>query len=162
MTDSWRGNKGAKKSHATFGEAGLCHAKSRPRRSIALRGPNGPPPGFVVRSRKRVRNGLGGTADFSYWQCYRGANGPIAQLDRVTDFYSVGCRFESCWDRQPRFVGRCLHGARSRIFRGADQNWSAGSRWAFASTCLSDPEIEKPRKGRSRSLHGTLSSALQW
>ena len=23
-----------------------------------------------------------------------------AQLDRVTDFYSVGCRFESCWDRQ--------------------------------------------------------------
>jgi hypothetical protein len=21
-------------------------------------------------------------------------------LDRVTDFYSVGCRFESCWDRQ--------------------------------------------------------------
>src|ERR1700726_4650097 len=28
------------------------------------------------------------------------ANGPIAQLARVTDFYSVGCRFESCWDRQ--------------------------------------------------------------
>jgi hypothetical protein len=27
-------------------------------------------------------------------------DGPIAQLDRVTDFYSVGCRFESCWDRQ--------------------------------------------------------------
>src|SRR5437762_419456 len=26
-------------------------------------------------------------------------DGPIAQLDRVTDFYSVGCRFESCWDR---------------------------------------------------------------
>src|ERR1700721_796365 len=29
-----------------------------------------------------------------------GSYGPIAQLDRVTDFYSVGCRFESCWDRQ--------------------------------------------------------------
>jgi hypothetical protein len=29
----------------------------------------------------------------------RPASGPIAQLDRVTDFYSVGCRFESCWDR---------------------------------------------------------------
>jgi hypothetical protein len=29
-----------------------------------------------------------------------GPDGPIAQLDRVTDFYSVGCRFESCWDRQ--------------------------------------------------------------
>src|SRR5215475_3149938 len=27
-------------------------------------------------------------------------NGPIAQLDRVADFYSAGCRFESCWDRQ--------------------------------------------------------------
>src|ERR1700729_3843777 len=27
-------------------------------------------------------------------------DGPIAQLDRVTDFYSVGYRFESCWDRQ--------------------------------------------------------------
>jgi hypothetical protein len=70
-------------------------------------------------------DGLGGEADFSYWQCYedpvfgrqgfrevlplKGPTfregrlqkyGPIAQLDRVTDFYSVGCRFESCWDRQ--------------------------------------------------------------
>jgi hypothetical protein len=51
-----------------------------------------------------VRNGLGGTADFSYWQCYEDLDGPIAQLDRVTDFYSVGCRFESCWDRQPFLV----------------------------------------------------------
>src|SRR3954453_14204867 len=48
---------------------------------------------------KRVRNGLGARADFSYPECYQGGNGPIAQLDRVTDFYSVGCRFESCWDR---------------------------------------------------------------
>jgi hypothetical protein len=47
-----------------------------------------------------VRNRLGGNADFSYWQCYECLDGPIAQLDRVTDFYSVGCRFESCWDRQ--------------------------------------------------------------
>lgn len=54
---------------------------------------------FVARDRKTVRNGLGGKADFSYWQWYNPANGPIAQLDRVTDFYSVGCRFESCWDR---------------------------------------------------------------
>jgi hypothetical protein len=46
-----------------------------------------------------VRNGLGREADFSYWQCYEALDGPIAQLDRVTDFYSVGCRFESCWDR---------------------------------------------------------------
>src|SRR5690349_14710014 len=29
-----------------------------------------------------------------------GQDGPIAQLDRVADFYSAGCRFESCWDRQ--------------------------------------------------------------
>lgn len=27
--------------------------------------------------------------------------GPVAQLDRVADFYSAGCRFESCRDRQP-------------------------------------------------------------
>jgi hypothetical protein len=52
-----------------------------------------------------IKNRLGGVADFSYWQCYEGRavgspDGPIAQLDRVTDFYSVGCRFESCWDRQ--------------------------------------------------------------
>jgi hypothetical protein len=52
-----------------------------------------------------VKNRLGGVADFSYCQCYEGRaigslDGPIAQLDRVTDFYSVGCRFESCWDRQ--------------------------------------------------------------
>ena len=57
------------------------------------------PWGLVAGPRKTVRNGLGGEADFSYWQWYKPANGPIAQLDRVTDFYSVGCRFESCWDR---------------------------------------------------------------
>src|SRR3954465_10134396 len=42
---------------------------------------------------------LGGEADFSYFRWYKAGHGPIAQLDRVTDFYSVGCRFESCWDR---------------------------------------------------------------
>src|ERR1700742_5024884 len=40
-------------------------------------------------------------------------SGPIAQLDRVTDFYSVGCRFESCWDRQSR-------------------GWAVGVDWASA------------------------------
>jgi hypothetical protein len=30
---------------------------------------NGPPSGFVALSGKSVRNGLGGKADFSYWQC---------------------------------------------------------------------------------------------
>ena len=62
-------------------------------------------PYLVGQPAKMVRNRLGVTADFSYWQCYEGQggrpqDGPIAQLDRVTDFYSVGCRFESCWDRQ--------------------------------------------------------------
>src|SRR6202023_138775 len=38
---------------------------------------------------------------FHIGNAMKGSNGPIAQLDRVTDFYSVGCRFESCWDRQP-------------------------------------------------------------
>jgi hypothetical protein len=33
-------------------------------------------------------------------------NGPVAQLDRVADFYSAGCRFESCRDRQFAFGSR--------------------------------------------------------
>ncbi len=28
-------------------------------------------------------------------------DGPVAQLDRASDFYSEGCRFDSCRDRQP-------------------------------------------------------------
>ena len=27
--------------------------------------------------------------------------GPVVQLDRISDFESEGCRFESCRDRQP-------------------------------------------------------------
>ncbi|MBN9003712.1 MAG: hypothetical protein J0H75_17270, partial [Rhizobiales bacterium] len=27
-------------------------------------------------------------------------------LDRVADFYSAGCRFESCWDRHPARLPR--------------------------------------------------------
>src|SRR5882757_7795433 len=58
----------------------------------------------VKNSLEGLKNRFGAVADFSYWQCYEGRaigspDGPIAQLDRVTDFYSVGCRFESCWDR---------------------------------------------------------------
>src|SRR5205814_9086585 len=60
----------------------------------------GPPLRICRGNGETVRNRVGGKADFSYWQCYEGPDGPIAQLDRVTDFYSVGCRFESCWDRQ--------------------------------------------------------------
>jgi hypothetical protein len=71
------------------------------------RGTEGSPPfRLVALSRKTVRDGLSREADFSYWQCYEGFEAirspadPIAQLDRVADFYSAGCRFESCWDRQ--------------------------------------------------------------
>src|ERR1700733_11699777 len=101
-----------------------------------------PAEGFVVLWRKRVRNGLGPEADFSYWQCYEGGNGPIAQLDRVTDFYSVGCRFESCWDRQPHCAGRGSHRLGFRIRRGTHPDRSAASASALASTSVSDPEIE--------------------
>ena len=31
-------------------------------------------------------------------------DGPVAQLDRASDFYSEGCRFESCRDRQFIFL----------------------------------------------------------
>ena len=34
------------------------------------------------------------------WVHRRKRSGPVAQLDRASDFYSEGCRFESCRDRQ--------------------------------------------------------------
>jgi hypothetical protein len=50
-------------------------------------------------SGKRFGSGLAEVRIFHICNDIKAANGPIAQLDRVTDFYSVGCRFESCWDR---------------------------------------------------------------
>src|SRR5258708_2415921 len=47
----------------------------------------------------RFGTGLAGKRIFHIGSARKTLNGPIAQLDRVTDFYSVGCRFESCWDR---------------------------------------------------------------
>jgi hypothetical protein len=82
--------------------------------------------GFVAEARKTVRIGLGGAADFSYLQCYNAANGPIAQLDRVTDFYSVGCRFESCWDRQSQ---------QFQLLTAGKTGYSAIFRPLFASLC---------------------------
>src|SRR5437879_5211103 len=84
------------------GRAEPHYAGDRRRRNIALRRTErtGPPLRICRCNGETVRNRVGGKADFSYWQCYEGPDGPIAQLDRVTDFYSVGCRFESCWDRQ--------------------------------------------------------------
>ena len=34
----------------------------------------------------------------------RKRSGPVAQLDRASDFYSEGCRFESCRDRQRQIL----------------------------------------------------------
>jgi hypothetical protein len=97
-----------------------------------------------------VRDGLGEDADFSYWQCYEGPaigspDGPIAQLDRVTDFYSVGCRFESCWDRQsfqydknfvrrkpPCTVPKCVKPFDIRLSRSVPVSlWYTDGTWAF-------------------------------
>ncbi len=68
----------------------------------------GPPSGFVSSVRKSVRAAWRKSGFFILAVLERPdeghggcrPDGPIAQLDRVTDFYSVGCRFESCWDRQ--------------------------------------------------------------
>jgi hypothetical protein len=72
----------------------------------------GPPSALVANPKKSVRRSWPESGFFIlavldkeglYQGGYLGRNrpdGPIAQLDRVTDFYSVGCRFESCWDRQ--------------------------------------------------------------
>jgi hypothetical protein len=97
------------------------------RASLRCGGPrcNGPPSRLVAVSRKMVRMGLAGKRIFHIGSAMKTrlseglasgrlgfgkawplegpvfrSYGPIAQLDRVTDFYSVGCRFESCWDRQ--------------------------------------------------------------
>src|SRR5262245_4436530 len=96
----------------------MCHRKASlrvPRLGLAAadwltNGPvhDAPPSRFVAGLRKTVRIRLGERADFSYLPWYKvggprteaGPDGPIAQLDRVADFYSAGCRFESCWDRQ--------------------------------------------------------------
>ena len=43
-----------------------------------------------------------------------------APLGRVTDFYSVGCRFESCWDRQLRVLPGAFKAFRNIVTLGAD------------------------------------------
>jgi hypothetical protein len=62
--------------------------------------------------------GLAGLRIFHIGNAMKAANGPIAQLDRVTDFYSVGCRFESCWDRQSKPgitpLWRCTAGPKTK------------------------------------------------
>src|SRR5438105_14517353 len=74
---------------------------------------NGPPSALVANLRKSVRPSwresgffILAVLDKAYTRRIprtgTGPDGPIAQLDRVTDFYSVGCRFESCWDRHYR------------------------------------------------------------
>src|SRR5450432_2177920 len=60
---------------------------------------------LVVTPRKMVRTGLARKRIFHIGNAMKALredrpDGPIAQLDRVADFYSAGCRFESCWDRQ--------------------------------------------------------------
>src|SRR6185369_14247235 len=82
---------------------------------------NGPPSALVAPPKKSVRPSWRESGFFIlavldkeslYKADTRGRvppDGPIAQLDRVTDFYSVGCRFESCWDRH------CLSAASPRF-----------------------------------------------
>ena len=64
-------------------------------------------------------------------------DGPVAQLDRAPDFYSGGCRFESCRDRQyfhamARLVAefRCTH---ANIDLDRDFYW-LDCRWAYSRT----------------------------
>lgn len=96
-------------SHATWRSQEPKAPAGEPRRSITGPTLDGPPlTAWSLVLRKWFVH-LGRKAEFSYWQWYEGVrrkpsrsrqNGPIAQLDRVADFYSAGCRFESCWDRQ--------------------------------------------------------------
>ena len=74
--------------------------------ALHYRGTEGSPPlPLVDLSWKTVRTGLAEKRIFHIGSAMKRSdpaakNDPIAQLDRVADFYSAGCRFESCWDRQ--------------------------------------------------------------
>ena len=141
VTDSRREDERAKESHMALptgpwpGSGGLARRTAlwadngwRSTRSSLSRSPQ-----------TRFAMGLGGRADFSYWRCYKSANGPIAQLDRVTDFYSVGCRFESCWDRHSFSV--------SYDFNGLDSSfWLTG----LSDEPISVPEMSLPALAAAR------------
>ena len=78
-------------------------------------------------------------------------NGPIAQLDRVTDFYSVGCRFESCWDRQYFQCDR-RSGVRSSPAAAQAAAFSVSPAWSW--------RIENLPSRSPPSLFGLLNVAL--
>src|SRR4051812_16165024 len=66
---------------------------------------DGPPSALVANLRKSVRRSWRESGFFILAVLERPSaacrpDGPVAQLDRVADFYSAGCRFESCRDRQ--------------------------------------------------------------
>src|SRR5580765_6578970 len=68
-------------------------------------GSDGPPSALVANLRKSVRRSWRESGFFILAVLERPSaacrpDGPVAQLDRVADFYSAGCRFESCRDRQ--------------------------------------------------------------
>lgn len=73
-------------------------------------------------------------------------DGPVAQLDRVADFYSAGCRFESCRDRQYRSVQR------DQQVRGllvADLELISRSMFGRCSILPSPARMKRPRGGKT-------------
>ena len=111
VTDSWQASTRRKKSHSKS-QVPTGRFIWMNEADTFTGGPNTAAPPFSRDLRKTGSNGLPWAADFSYWQCYEGAAevsrlpGPVAQLDRASDFYSEGCRFESCRDRHPPFMER--------------------------------------------------------
>src|SRR4029078_13620840 len=107
-----------------------------------------------------VRFRLGRKADFSYWQCYQEPDGPIAQLDRVTDFYSVGCRFESCWDRQFSWSSADACGAQRKAASFARASWSVCA-WRRPEdyAALKRAAISSVRRIESRMISASASNS---
>jgi hypothetical protein len=108
VTDSWPRNWIAKKSHATLPKRSLGSRRQAAQHCVAG-GPNATVHRLALSPchQKGFGTGLAGKRIFHIGSAMKPRGcpvsrgyGPIAQLDRVTDFYSVGCRFESCWDRQ--------------------------------------------------------------
>src|SRR3954454_9497163 len=82
-------------------------------------------------------------------------DGPVAQLDRASDFYSEGCRFDSCRDRQFRshpFIVSPIYGAHL-------QNPSFTNAWAASLRALiqaNEPYLSAGRRATNRDFDATI------
>ena len=109
----------------------------------------------------------------------QGGHGPVAQLDRVADFYSAGCRFESCRDRHSpsmkpfsgsREAGRkqrrgsvpSLHQKGIRSCGISSTNCTGISAWLASRRCGSSSNISEQARSmdNGQPLVGAILTAM--